>query len=281
MATASSIKASEKQSICKKLTSVLKKRYGGSTPKVELPVLESLIFSACLENESYERAREYFDRLQQVFHDWNEVRVSSIAELESAFQGMSDPDWRALRVRSVLQAVFEKNYVFEFEGIRKKTQDLAARQLKKIPNVTPFMCHWVMQSTLGVHLVPLDDPMLDAAIWLGLLERKETTATGAESLKAALRKSDVPLFAALLKSFSLDSAARTLLARQLKSTDEEFDPVTSASRLPELFAAADAPPKQTKKKPADKKPKPAAKKTAPKSTKKKPAASKPRPAKKK
>ena len=61
MATASSIKASEKQSICKKLTSVLKKRYGGTTPKVELPVLESLIFSACLENASYDQAREYYD----------------------------------------------------------------------------------------------------------------------------------------------------------------------------------------------------------------------------
>lgn len=281
MATASSIKASEKQSICKKLTTVLKKRYGGSTPKVDLPVLESLIFAACLENESYDRAQEYFDRLLHVFHDWNEVRVSSIAELEAAFEGMSDPEWRALRVRSVLQAVFEKNYVFEFESIRKKTQDLAARQLKKIPNVSPFMCHWVMQNTLGVHLVPLDDLMLDAAIWLGLLERQEKVTTGAETLKAALRKADVPLFSALLKSLSLEPAVRTLLARQLKSTDEEFDPETAAARLPELFAAADAPPKKTKKKPAAKKAKPAGKKTAPKSAKRKPAAAKSRPARKK
>jgi endonuclease-3 len=194
---------------------------------------------------------------------------------------MSDPDWRSLRVRSVLQAVFEKNYVFEFESIRKKTQDLAARQLKKIPNVTPFMCHWVMQNALGVHLVPLDDLMLDAAIWLGLLERKEKVATGAETLKAALRKADVPLFSALLKSLSLEPTVRTLLARQLKSTGEEFDPETSAARLPELFAAADAPPKRIKKKPVTKRPKPAAKKTAPKSAKKKPAASKSRPARKK
>ena len=194
---------------------------------------------------------------------------------------MTDPDWRALRVRSVLQSVFEKNYVFEFEGIRKKTQDLAARQLKKIPNSTPYMCHWVMQNTLGVHLVPLDDQMLNAAIWLGLLERKEKVATGSETLKAALRKADVPLFSALLKSFSLEENVKTLIEKELKSNSDEFDPETSVARVPELFAEADAPPKRVKKKSVSKKPKAVAKKTASKASKKKQVEKKSRPARKK
>jgi endonuclease-3 len=248
MATASSIKASEKQAICKKLSTALKKKYGGSTPNVDLPVMESLIFAACLENETYERAQEYYDRLLEIFHDWNEVRVSSISELEAAFEGMADPDWRALRVRSALQYVFEKNYVFEFEGIRKKTQDLAARQLGKIPYQSPFVINWVMQNALDTHLVPLDDYMRDAAVVLGLLERKETAGDGAEALKAALRKADVPLFVALLKSFSVDPKVREVIVDELEASDEEFDPTEATDRLDEIFAAAKSGKRKKKKK---------------------------------
>lgn len=248
MATASSIKASEKQAICKKLSTALKKKYGGSTPKVDLPVMESMIFAACLENETYERAQEYYDRLLEIFHDWNEVRVSSIFELEAAFEGMADPDWRALRVRSALQHVFEKNYVFDFEGVRKKTQDLAGRQLGKIPHQSPFVINWVMQNALDTHVVPLDDFMRDAAVVLGLLERKETAADGAESLKAAVRKADVPLFAALLKSFSVDPKIREVIVDELEATDEEFDPTGAPGRLEEMFAAAKSGKRKKKKK---------------------------------
>ncbi|MBD3673683.1 MAG: hypothetical protein HUJ26_09190 [Planctomycetaceae bacterium] len=252
MATASSIKASEKQAICKKLTTALKKRYSSSVPKVDLPVMESLVFAACLENESYERAQEYYDHLLEVFHDWNEVRVSSITELEAAFEGMEDPDWRALRVRSILQYVFEKNYVFEFEGVRKKTQDLAARHLGKIPHQSPFIVNWVMQNALDSHLVPLDDFMRDTAVALGLLERKETAADGAESLKAALRKADAPLFAYLLKSLSIEPKIREVVLNELDFTDEEFDPTEAAKRLEEIISAAKSG-KRKKKKPVRKK----------------------------
>jgi endonuclease-3 len=286
MATASSIKASDKQAICKKLTTALKKRYNGSVPKIELPVMESLVFAACLENESYERAQQYYDRLLEVFHDWNEVRVSSITELEAAFEGMADPDWRALRVRSILQFIFEKKYVFEFEAVRKKTQDLAARQLNKIPHKTPFIVNWVMQNALDSHLVPLDDYMRDTATCLGLLERKENAGAGAESLKAAVRKADAPLFANLLKSLSIEPKIREVVLNELDYTDDEFDPTQAASKLDEIIASAKSGKRKKKKKvPAKKTTKPkaakkkatkkkAATKSTPKKAAKKPAAKK-------
>ena len=283
MATASSIKASDKQAICKKLTTALKKRYSGSVPKVDLPVMESLVFAACLENESYERAQEYYDRLLEIFHDWNEVRVSSITELEAAFEGMADPDWRALRVRSILQYVFEKNYVFEFEAVRKKTQDLAARHLGKIPHKTPFIVNWVMQNALDSHLVPLDEFMRDTAVSLGLLERKENAADGAESLKAAVRKADAPLFAFLLKNLSIEPKFREVVLDELGYTEEEFDPTEAPKRLDEMIAAAKSGKRRKKKKKTTKKAKSSDSKAKKKTTTKK-ASSKPTkkaPAKKK
>lgn len=239
MATASKIKASEKQAICKKLTALLKKRYGGSVPKVDLPVMESMIFAALLEDETYERARQYYDRLFDAFHDLNEIRVSSYGELETVLAGIENSDWKSLRVRSILQYVFEKTYVFDFESIKKKTLDLATRQLTKIPNLSPFVVNWTIQQSLGGHLVPLDTSMRNAAAWLGLLEAHQTANDGAEALKAAVRKADTPLFSYLLKSLAIDPVVKGEIESAIKkSKGVDFDPTTAVARLPELFDAA-------------------------------------------
>lgn len=250
MATASKIKASEKQAICKKLVTLLKKRYGGSVPKVDLPVMESLLFAVCLEDETYDSARACYDGLFEAFHDLNEMRVSSIGELETAFGAIGDPAWRALRARNILQYVFEKYYVFDFDVLKKSTLDLAARQLHKIPNLTPFVMNWVIQNSLGGHLIPLDQTMRNAAVWLGLLETAQSEADGAEALKAAVRKSDTPQFGYLLKCIALDPAVKVEIDLELKAAKEDFDPTTAVERLTTLMAEADSGSRRRKRKAA-------------------------------
>lgn len=250
MATASKIKASEKQAICKKLVALLKKRYGGSVPKIDLPVMESLLFAVCLEDETYDSARACYDGLFETFHDLNEMRVSSIGELEAAFGEISEPAWRALRTRNILQYVFEKYYVFDFDVLKKSTLDLAARQLHKIPQLTPFVINWVMQHSLGGHLVPLDGTMRNAAVWLGLLESTQSEADGSEALKAAVRKSDTPLFGYLLKCVALDPPVKVEIDLELKAAKEEFDPTTAVDRLTLLMAEADSGSRRRKRKAA-------------------------------
>ena len=116
MTAAQRAKASDKQGIVKKLVATLKKRYKGQAPpKEDRPVLETLLFSACLENVSYPEGQAAYDRLHAAFHDLNEIRVSAISELTRAMEPLPDADIRAWRVRSTLHYVFEKNFSFEFE----------------------------------------------------------------------------------------------------------------------------------------------------------------------
>ena len=84
MAAAKNLRAAEKQAICRKLITALRKRYKDPVPKNSLPVLETMIFAACLENSSYDHATSAYARLNDDFFDLNEIRVSSIAELEAA-----------------------------------------------------------------------------------------------------------------------------------------------------------------------------------------------------
>lgn len=278
MATAKRTKASEKQAICKKIVTILKKRYGAKLPKESRPILETMLYGICLENATTDAADRAYARLFEHFHDLNEIRVSSVREIEPVFEGMTDADWRGLRARYVLQHVFEKRYAYDFEYLRRKTHDLANKHLVKIKYLTPFVRFFTLQQTLGSHLVPADDKMCNAAIWLGLLEPKVTAKTASEALKSAVRKSDVPMFAHMLRQFASD--AKLQFAFDFKNApppDEGFDTAAAPGKLPGLFKEGDErakrKPKRTKKVKKQTTKRPAASRT-PKAKKKKAATKK-------
>lgn len=204
MVAANRSKSADKHEVCRKVTVLLKKMYAASLPKQELPVLETLLYAVCLENSTPEQAGAVYARLLNAFHDLNEVRVSSISELNPLFVDLSDPEWRAARVKSALQYVFETNYAFDFESLRRKTADLATKQLTKIPSLSSFVRAYVMQHCLGSHVLPLDDRMYAVLVWLGLAEREESPEQAGEHLRSFVRKADAPLFCHLLGCLASD-----------------------------------------------------------------------------
>ena len=74
-----------------KVFKVLKKHYKPVTSNPDRPVLEHLLLACCLEDAHYEAADEAFAALVETFFDWNETRVSSIAELVEVMSGLPDP----------------------------------------------------------------------------------------------------------------------------------------------------------------------------------------------
>jgi endonuclease III len=169
MVAASRAKSSDRAAIVKKLLPAIKKQYKVVVPKHDRPVLETMLYAICLEDASVDEAELAFERLGKEFPDLNEIRVSSISEIERAFSGLSRAEWRAFHVRSVLQYVFEKSFAFEFESLRKKTLELAQKQLAKIKQLSSFVRNYTLQSVIGAHQIPLDESMSRALIWLGLV----------------------------------------------------------------------------------------------------------------
>lgn len=229
-------KVADKQGTCKKLVTLLKKRYKPKLPATDRPILETLLYSICLEDATAEQADEAYDRLLSLFHDLNEIRVSSVSELEPAFAGMSDADWRAVRIRNVLQHVFEKYYAFDFEILRRKTLDLANKQLLKVKHLTPFSRLYTMQTALGNHLIPLDDQMLRAAVWLGLVEPELTAEQASDSMKSVIRKADALQFCELFRCLAADPELKPAFeSAPTGSEDDEADLETAINRLNELI----------------------------------------------
>jgi endonuclease-3 len=240
MVAANRSKAADRHDVCRKVTVLLKKAYSATAPKQGLPVLETLLYAVCLENSPPEQAGIVYARLLNAFHDLNEVRVSSISELQPVFADLSDPEWRAARVKGALQYVFETNYAFDFESLRRKTAELAVKQLSKIPSLSSFVRAYVMQHCLGSHTLPIDGKMHAALIWLGLAERDQTDEVAGEHLRSFVRKADAPLFCHLLGCLATDSRRSRAFAGVFGKSADSFSDRDAAQRLEVLIKRGDS-----------------------------------------
>jgi len=231
------IKAADRTKVCQQIVTQLKKKYGSRVPKSDLNVLDSLLFAICLEDATHERAEATIARLHDAFFDYNEIRVSSITEVQHVFVDESEPEWRAMRVRESLQQVFEGRYSYDLEDFKKKNLDAAEKYLKQISSLTPFVMSHTMMTTLGTHTVPVDTSLLKCCIWLGLLPEDADVSAGSDQLKAAVRKADVPQFFHLIHELANDPAYTPIFTTQPAPTaDDPLDALKgSVSRLKDLL----------------------------------------------
>jgi endonuclease-3 len=180
-----------------------------------------------------------YARLLNAFHDLNEVRVSSISELQPTFADLSDSEWRAARVKGALQFVFETNYAFDFESLRRKTAELATKQLSKVPSLSPFVRAYVMQHCLGSHILPIDDRMHAALVWLNLAGPNETPEQTGEHLRPFVRKADATLFCHLLGCLANDPKRARAFAASTGKAAEKPGEEDAISRLDHLLRRGD------------------------------------------
>ncbi len=239
MVAANRSKSADKQDVCRKVTTLLKKAYATTPPKQDLPVLETLLYAVCLENSPPDMGASVYAKLLNAFHDLNEVRVSSISELQPVFVDLADPEWRAARVRAALQHVFETNYAFDFESLKRKTADLATKQLAKVPSLSPFVRGYVMQHCLGSHVLPIDDRMYAALVWLGLAKPDETPEQAGEHLRSFVRKADGPQFCHLLGCLANDPKRARAFAGSIAKLAESAGDGDGVERLEQLLRRGD------------------------------------------
>jgi endonuclease-3 len=148
-------------------------RKGGDTaaPGEARSVLQEFVYALCRQGATREQADRAYRNLCQRFFDWNEVRVSSLRELEDAMAGLPDAAGRAERLSSFLREVFETEFSYDLDKqLQKKGLKLAAKQLGGYQASDDYACAWVIQRSLGGHAIPLDAPTLRCARRLGLVD---------------------------------------------------------------------------------------------------------------
>jgi len=187
---------------------LLKKRY---KPKAEratarLTVLEAVVFGICHEDASRELANQALTRFKENFFDWNEVRVSSLEEIQEALVGLPKADDRAFRIRRFLRQLFEKTYGFTLEALAKKPLKESVKVLQEYEALhSDYLLATVTQLALGGHAIPVDESARRALERLGVADPDTDIATLRGILERAVPKNRGAEFADLIEDLAQDT----------------------------------------------------------------------------
>ena len=117
---------------------LLKKRYKIGPSVEKLTILEAVVYGIIHEDSTRAQANQALDRFKEGFFDWNEVRVSSLEEIQGVLAGMSDAEGRAFRIRRFLRQLFEKTYGFNLDPLTKKPQKESVRRRPSVCSIRSF-----------------------------------------------------------------------------------------------------------------------------------------------
>lgn len=168
-----SASSSNRADLINKLFKVAKKHYEAIKPPADRAVLENMLYACCLEDSEYEAADEVFARLQSDYLNWNEVRVTTIAELAGVMKKLHEPEVAALRLRRSLHGMFEAHYQFDLDFLKKENLGKAVQTMEKYRGITPFVVSYTAQSGLSGHSIPVDNALLQLLYVVGIISEAE------------------------------------------------------------------------------------------------------------
>jgi hypothetical protein len=187
------------------------------------------------------------ETLKKTFFDWNEIRVSTVKELAEVISSLPDSADAATRVKGILQSVFESDYSFDLEHLKKQNIGAAVKRLQKLQGASPFVVAYATQTALGGHSIPTDKGTLGALYVIGVINEGEAEAGNVPGMERAIPKSKGQEFGALLHELGADffaspfsQSVRDLLLSIASDAKERFP--KRASKKPPVEAPAPAPP---------------------------------------
>jgi endonuclease-3 len=199
--------AANRQALITKTFKVLKKYYEPTAPPADRPVLEHLLYACCLESAKFDHVDEVFAKLEQNYFDWNEVRVTTVAELAEVMALLPDAADAARRLKRTLQSVFETHYSFELEFLKKQNLGKAIEQAEKLNGVSPFGVAYLTQNALAGHAIPLCAAAFEVLQLLGIISEADAAKRRVPGMERAIPKNKGVEFGSLLHQLSVDYAA--------------------------------------------------------------------------
>ena len=204
--------AANKAALIKKIHRTLKAAY----PKFQLPIkdrplAEHILYACCFENSTSDQASEAFGKLQTLYIEWNEIRVSSTKELAEVMDCLTDPADAAHRIRRTLHNLYDSFYDYDIDFLTKENLGKAQKTIKsfqgKAKKMLDFVVDYVTQNGLGGHCIPLNPEAYEILLILDIITKNERRFKKVPGLERAISKNKGAEFGALMHAFSVDFAA--------------------------------------------------------------------------
>jgi endonuclease III len=188
------------------IQALLKKRYKIEPASEKLTILEAVVYGICHEDTTREQANTALSKFKDDFFDWNEVRVSSLEEIQGVLAGMPDAEGRAFRIRRFLRQLFEKTYGFNLDPLTKKPQKESLKALEEYDAfASDYVLATVIRLALQGHAIPVDASTVRALSRLGITDETTDFPTIRGILERAVPKNRGEEFSDLLEELAHDT----------------------------------------------------------------------------
>jgi endonuclease III len=146
----------------KKLYAALKKGTEKSKKVSHEDLMEAMVYASLCQDCPESAAKSALKKIQAHFVDFNDLRVARAEEIaEIMGTEISNADKVALKVTSMLNAVFQKYDSLIAENIVGAGKKSVKEVLEKMTGVSDFVKNFVYLTFVNVHAVPLTDKMIE------------------------------------------------------------------------------------------------------------------------
>ena len=162
----------------------------------DLDVLDTMILAALASKMPLKEVLKSWDLLRTQYVDWNEIRISSAAEVAENFPKAENPLDLAVQIKEMLGTLFERRHQVSLEFLKENTVPETREFFKRSPAI-PDLCKLLILAAVKEQaVVPLETWAQGGLIRAGLLTESKTSTQRQKDLFPEL--GDIPLVHAVL-----------------------------------------------------------------------------------
>jgi len=162
----------------------------------KLDPFRAVVIGALSEDMTDDRVEGAMEVFGREFVDLNELRVATELEVgELVGDDFPDIVERAAIVRQVLHGIFDKEHAMKLDRVNQLKSKEIRQYFRELPNITPYVEGYVMQTAYEVPAVPIDQTMVDLLVEEQVIEHGTNTEDAQKFVEAHLKADDTwPFF---------------------------------------------------------------------------------------
>jgi len=175
---------------------MLEERYGPHIYPAESSLLGQLTFAILAAENPVTNARKALRILEEEYVDWNELRVSSIREIEDTLRrARIEPAGELSEViKGTLECTFRELCRVDLDMLRTAGAEKARKFVQKLDMLKPYQQHYVLSAAGFEGAPPLDPATERIGERLGVFRPEDQPAARLAALEAAIDRSSALRF---------------------------------------------------------------------------------------
>ena len=194
----------------KEIIELLASAYGELPRRPRRDPLDELVLGVLSQNTSDTNSGRAFDRLKDVFPDWQSALGAETPRIEEAIRPGGLAPTKAVRIKSLLAEIVDRRGSFDLRFLGDMPLSEARAWLESLPGVGPKTAAVTLLFSLDRPVLPVDTHVHRVALRLGLAPEKASAEQTQALLEPLLTPEEVYPF----HMYLIQHGRRTCFARR-------------------------------------------------------------------